>query len=320
MLRKKLCFLAERYQNRPGSQTIHAFNRSLRQAGISEVRHHFNKYVDNIAEQASRKGWGRNWLQRGKACLVAMMWPDTARLLPAGLWAELIPLCFDCWPKDYSQWEQIFHNYNIRIAFFTARQSAEYFQRKMPNMISVWMPEAADPEEYNGTTPLEQRTVDVLELGRRSELYHLAVMDVLRDRGCQHLYVPDGARRMFSTREQLMATWRQTKISICFPKSFTDPERSGGVETVTFRYFESMSSKCLIVGHCPKELEDMFGFNPVIEADLTDCARQLLSLLADISSYQNMVEKNYRRLLEVGSWNVRVEAILAFLRQQGYAA
>lgn len=249
-----------------------------------------------------------------------MMWPDAARLLPTGCWAELIPLCFDCWPKDYSQWERIFHNYRVRTAFFTARQSAEYFQRKMPDMVSSWLPEAADPAEYDGCIPLEQRTVDVLELGRRSDLYHLAVTDVLRAKRCRHLYVPDGARRMFLTREQLMETWRQTKISICFPKSFTDPERSGGVETVTFRYFESMSAKCLIVGRCPKELKDMFGFNPVVEADLTNCAGQLLSLLTDISSCQNMVEKNYHRLLEVGSWNARVQAMLALLRQQGYAA
>jgi len=247
-----------------------------------------------------------------------MMWPDTSRLLPTGCWSELIPLCFDCWPKEYPQWEQIFLRYHIRTAFFTARQSAEYFQQKIPNMVSAWMPEAADPEEYESSLPLEQRTLDVLELGRRSELYHRAVREVLLEKGYQHLYVPDGVRRMSLTHEQLMATWRKTKISICFPKSFTDIDRSGGVETVTFRYFESMASKCLIVGHCPKELEELFGFNPVVEADLTNCAGQLLSLLDDISSWQQIVERNYQRLLEVGSWNVRVRNILSFLCQQGY--
>jgi hypothetical protein len=98
----------------------------------------------------------------------------------------------------------------------------------------------------------------------------------------------------------------------------TDPVKAGGVETVTFRYFESIASCCLIVGHCPAELEDLFGYNPVIEADLQDPAGQLFDLLQNIDSYQGFVDKNRQRMLEVGSWDVRVETMLSTLSLSRY--
>ena len=128
----RLRYLSEIYNNRPGSQTIHAFNRSLLKAGVTSVHHHPNTYVTNIARHFDDKGWGRNVMRlSNRAYLVAMMWPKTARLLPIGCWAEAVPLCFDCWPKDYHKWESIFRKYKVKTAFFTARQSAEYFQKKL---------------------------------------------------------------------------------------------------------------------------------------------------------------------------------------------
>ncbi len=315
----RLGYLAEIYDNRPGSQTIHAFNRSLRKAGVSCTRHHPNTYITNIARNFDDRGWGRNLIRfSGKAYLVAMMWPKTARLLPVGCWAEVIPLCFDCWPVDYKKWEELFRKFRIKTAFFTARQSADYFQDTITDMESLWCPEAADPSEYCSDIPLSQRTVDVLELGRRSEVYHTAITVPLQEKGCRHLYV-QGKGRMFPTREELMETWQQTRVSICFPKSVTDPQGAGGVETVTFRYFESIASKCLVVGHCPQELKDIFGYNPVIEAEESNPGGQLLALLSAIEEYQDLVDKNHLRMLEVGSWDAQVQSMLSQLQERGYS-
>lgn len=315
---RRLCYLSEIYSNRPGSQTIHAFNRSLLRAGVVSLRHHPNAYVTNIARNLDDRGWGRNFIRLpGRAYLVAMMWPKAARLFPVGCWGEVVPLCFDCWPKDYQKWEQIFRRYRVRTAFFTARQSVGYFRDKMPDMECFWIPEAADPDEYESDRLLVERTVDVLELGRRFEPYHITITGPLREKGCRHLYVR-GAERMFSTRGQLMETWQQTKISVCFHKFLTDRERSGGVETVTFRYFESMASKCLVLGHCPQELRDIFGYNPVIEVERTDYAGQMLNILSSIEKYQDLVDRNHQRMLEVGTWDARVQEMLPLLRQRGY--
>ena len=88
------------------------------------------------------------------------------------------------------------------------------------------------------------------------------------------------------------------------------------METVTHRYFESMASKCLIVGHAPKELTDLFGYNPVIEVQWGSEFGQIEQLLNNLGSFEDLVERNYLRLLEVGTWTSRVAKILDTLRAQ----
>lgn len=283
------------------------------------MRHQPSQRITNIARHLDGKGFIRNFFQfPGRAYIVALMWPKEARLFPVSYFREVIPLCFDCWPTDYDRWAGLFKRHNIKTAFFTARQSQEYFQKRMPEMRSCWMPEAADPAEYPFQLPLSERSIDVMELGRRFEKYHSAIKEPLVQAGRKHLFVQDARRRMFDTREELMDGWKRTKISICFPKSITDRERSGGVETVTFRYFESMASRCLVVGHCPAELSELFGYNPVIQIDWRDPGAQLLSILDRMDEYQSLVEKNYRRMLEVGSWEVRAETMLSYLESCSY--
>jgi hypothetical protein len=107
----------------------------------------------------------------------------------------------------------------------------------------------------------------------------------------------------------------RSRISICFPCSETNPERAVTVETVTHRYFESIASKCLILGHAPKELIDLFGYNPVIEVAWGSEFEQIRSLLNNIATYQEFVERNYERLLEVGTWESRIAMILSEVRR-----
>ncbi len=316
---KKLWFLREIYTDRPGSQTKHAFNRSLEEAGIRGIHHQPSSRITTVGMYLDHRDLLRNFFQiPGHAFIIALEWHYEERLFPICFFGEVVPLCFDCWPKDYKLLLALFRRHRIRIAFFTARQSCEYFQQQLPDMVCFWLPEAGDPAEYRYHRPLRERTIDVLELGRRSEQFHDAIREQLSQAGYVHSFRADGERRIFPTRSDLMEAWADTKISICFPKTMTDPVRSGGVETVTFRYFESMASCCLIVGHCPAELEGLFGYNPVVEVDMDNPAGQLLSVLDNIDSYQSLVEKNRRRMIEVGSWDVRVQTMLSTLSTLGY--
>lgn len=315
----KLKYLTEIYTDRPGSQTIHAFNRSLSLAGVTGVTHQPSGYWTNVARRLDNGGFLRSvFTLPGTAFIVALMWPKVARLFPTGYFREIIPLCFDCWPEDFDKWEKIFRRHRINTAFFTARQSCEYFKSQIPAMNCFWLPEAADPGEYPFTKNLVDREIDVLELGRRHTTYHENIRPELAKKKVVHLYKGDDGKRLFATREQLMQAWGDTKISICFPKSATDTQKSGGLETVTFRYFESIASRCLIVGQCPAELKDLFGYNPVIKVDQQDPAGQLTDLLINIESHQCLVERNHKRMLEVGSWNARVESMLNSLEAIGY--
>jgi hypothetical protein len=101
-----------------------------------------------------------------------------------------------------------------------------------------------------------------------------------------------------------------SKISVCIPASITHPERSAWVKTTTHRYFESMASRCILLGHSPEELCDLFGYNPVVEIETGHEAEQILSILKDPASYQELVDKNYKTVIERGTWASRIPEIV----------
>jgi len=234
---------------------------------------------------------------------------------PRALWTHFIPWSFDCWPPQWPRWESFYHRHRTQIAFLTARQCAEHFQARFPGRPFVWLPECIDPAEYNPGGPLADRPIDVLELGRNHAKFHAAIQPLLRQRNAIHLYEKIRGEIIFPTREALVNAYATTRISVCFPSSVTHPERSGSVETLTFRYLEAMASRTLIVGQCPGELRDLFGYDPVIE--LSD-PRRITDVLGNIATHQPLVDRNYQRLLEVGTHTVRVEQLIAALRANGY--
>lgn len=290
-------------------------DRAMEQAGVRSVSNIQSKAGIFVAKVASRARLPRN-LHRSAAgpVFVSLMGLSEDRILPFSCWSEIVPYCFDCWPSFYERWTSFFKRNRVRVAFFSARQSAEYFSEMLPKMRSVWLPEATDPNEYRPSRSLQERDIDVLELGRKNHSFHARIKDALAAARKTHLFERVPGQIVFPDKAGFIDGLSRSKISICFPSSQTHPERSGSVETVTHRYFESMASKCLILGHGPQELTDLFGYNPVLEAEPGHEFEQIESVLTNLDSFQDLVEKNYRRLLEVGTWKERVVTIVESLR------
>jgi hypothetical protein len=171
--------------------------------------------------------------------------------------------------------------------------------------------------EYQHRLPLVQRQIDVLELGRRHRGYHDQITSALATAGKAHRYERQPGQIIFPTKEDLVEGMGQTKVSVCFPSSMTHPARSGDGETATHRYFESIASRSVLVGHCPAELRDLFGYDPVVPVDWSDPVKQLLGIVDRIEEYQPHVERNHQRLLEVGTWEVRARGMMELLRDRG---
>lgn len=74
-----------------------------------------------------------------------------------------------------------------------------------------------------------------------------------------------------------------------------------------------MAAKCLLVGVCPPELADLFGYNPVVEIEKGREAEQLLSILRDPGAYQTLVDRNYDVLLLRGTWKSRIPDIVNWI-------
>jgi spore maturation protein CgeB len=70
-----------------------------------------------------------------------------------------------------------------------------------------------------------------------------------------------------------------------------------------------MASKCLIVGHAPKEMVELFGYQPVIEIDWKDPTGQIEYLLQNFDLHIPLIERNYREVMTKHTWADRFSQI-----------
>ena len=73
-----------------------------------------------------------------------------------------------------------------------------------------------------------------------------------------------------------------------------------------------------MVGHAPKELTDLIGYNPVIPIDTDNPVRQLESIINNIAEYQTLVDKNREYALKYAPWDLRINTIMQWLESCGY--
>jgi hypothetical protein len=284
---------------------------ALAAAGIEPMHNPQGKFETIAAKIVSRLGLTGNLRRSSRGpVFVTCMSPSESKLLPFAYWTEIIPYCFDCWEPGYEAWKSFFSRHRVRLAFFPARQSAQYFAKALPAMKSVWLPEATDPSEYQHEIKLVDRDIDVLELGRKHDGFHSSIAPVLAAKKRVHLFEKAKGEIVFADKASFTNGIGRSKISVCFPCSQTHVQRSGSIETVTHRYFESIASKCIILGHGPAELSDLFGYNPVVEIETGREGAQIESVLSNLDSFQDLVERNYERLLEVGTWRSRVCVVI----------
>jgi len=239
------------------------------------------------------------------------------RWFPHAFTNELVPWCFDCWPADFARWRRFFLRHRVRFAAFTARASMAHFRAELPELKCEWFPEACDPDDFDASRTLASRTIDVIEHGRQYGAFHSALVAGL-GRGVRHVFADRPGAVLFKTMRELQAALCNSKIAICVPRTLTHPEQAGSVETVTYRYFEVMAAGCVPVGVAPRELCDLFGFNPVVEATPETLASTVTDILAEPEKYDPLVARNLARLREVGTWRFRVGAVLDWLRSQGF--
>ena len=109
-----------------------------------------------------------------------------------------------------------------------------------------------------------------------------------------------------------------SKITICYPRCDTQPQKAGDIETLTQRYWEAMLSRIVIVGRAPKELIDLIGYNPVIEIGKENQTERIIDIINHINNYQSLVDRNNDTAKKMGSWDIRVKQIMDWLKSTGY--
>ena len=205
---------------------------------------------------------------------------------------EVVPFVWDCWPCYFEKMCQWLSKHHVKTAIFTSSQTAERMKKRFPQMNIMFCPEAVDTKQWPEGELLVNRHRDELNYGRLTE-------------------------ETFS-HAQLHATATDSKLTIALPRSITQPEVAGDIETLTQRYWESMLSRMVMVGHAPKELTDLIGYNPVVELDKEHAKEQILDILSHIGDYQDLVDRNRETALKMGDWTLRMKQVMAFLQDCGY--
>ena len=232
--------------------------------------------------------------------------PDYARY-------EIIPMIWDCWPCYFEKMCRWLEKHQVRTAIFTSSQTAERMQQRFPKMHVMYCPEAVDVSCYQAGAPFAERSIDLLEFGRSNgQLFHHVFPKTIK-RVCTY----QNGDYIYNN-EELYEVMGQTKITVALPRSMTHPELAGDIETLTQRYWESMLSGMVMVGHAPKELVDLIGYNPVVELDSAHATEQILDILSHIDDYQELVNRNCSAALKYGDWTMRMKDVMNFLQQCGY--
>lgn len=255
--------------------------------------------------------------RRGGPVIVPLMGARFGELYAAALCGDVVPYCWDVWEPHWETWVRRLRPLRPPAVFVTAAQSARFLSERLPHSRVIHAPEATRMSGYSPGRPLAARTIGVLELGRRYQVWHEAVREAVSRAERPHLYSRWSSQLVFPDEVALRSGLSDTIVSVCFPSSLTHPRRAGRVETMTHRYLESIASGCLVIGHAPPELVELMGFNPVIEADWSAPADQVLGILAEPDRWQDTADTALRRLREVGDWSVRVRGVLAALDAAG---
>lgn len=236
--------------------------------------------------------------------------PDYARY-------EVVPMFWDCWPCYFEKTCEWLRRHQVKTAIFSSRQTAEMMQERFSGKNKgwqrinvIWCPEAVDDSVYQKGMLLKDRNIDLLEFGRSNEKVLQAGALSLN-----HVCTKQNGKFIY-TNEQLYQAMGEAKVTIALPRSMTQPEMAGDIETLTQRYWECMFSRMVMVGHAPQELVDFIGYNPVIELREEISAEALIrDVLEHIDDYQELVDKNRETAERFGSWDVRMEWLMEELRE-----
>ena len=224
---------------------------------------------------------------------------------------DIIPVVWDCWPKCESALLRFVRRNRVRTIFCTASHTVVMVKKAIPDVDAVWLPEGIDISVYPKGPALHERKIDILEMGRKMESIHNAILTYKFKHPVAHLYQTDNL--VFHDNASMVAGMQDTKISICYPQSDTNPEHAGNIETMTQRYWEFMLTGALIVGRAPRELVEFCGYNPVVELGANPVV-QLEKMLEHISDYQSLVDKNRVTAERIGSWDSRMGLVMEHLK------
>lgn len=251
--------------------------------------------------------------QNGPFVVVPLMGTKFPPAFSASIRGRLVLFCWDMWASNWDLWETKLRQLRPALVVATSVVSRDEMRRRLPHLRIEHLPEATRTQDHDASMLLHERSIDVLELGRRHTKWHDAFRAAQPEPGLVHLFERVKGQIIFPDKAALQSGLAQSRIAICFPASTTDPQKAGPVCTMTHRYLECILSGCLVLGECPPELREILGYDPVIPVNWARPAEQVADLLSNISDYQQHVNTARQDLLGKVDWNTRAAELMSLI-------
>lgn len=212
---------------------------------------------------------------------------------------------YDVWEPDFKRVEELVNKSKLDLLLLSSYQATAHFKKlNLRNCKVHWVPETIDVHAYQHKA-WKDRSINILSFGRSWQQYHEVIVDgcekhqinyQYQERSATHDVAVHGLKKklQFPTTADFTAGLADSQICICFPRCVTHPALAGEVSTLTIRYLQAMASKCVILGAAPKEITQLFDYNPVIEVDWEKPVEQIRHILDYPEAYMAIVEKNYQ--------------------------
>lgn len=226
---------------------------------------------------------------------------------------EIIPFIWDCWPDSFEKTACWLKKHNVKTAMFTSSQTVEKMKKRFPEMNILYVPEGVDCKEYGPGLKLKQRKNPLYEIGGGKRCFLKTQFPEEYERLSK---LP--VKGLLPDRKSFIEALCDAQVTVTFPRCDMMPDETGGIETLTQRYWEAMLTRSVIVGRAPKELIDLIGYNPVIDIDKQNPIGQIELILSHIEDFQSIVDKNRETALQMGDWKKRMKTVAEWLNSCGY--
>jgi hypothetical protein len=163
-----------------------------------------------------------------------------------------------------------------------------------------------------------ERVVDVYSIGRRSEVTHQRLLEMVRESGLFYLHDSMGGSQAINSKEHrtLFANVaRRSRYFIVNPGKINEPDKRGNQLETSNRYFEGAASGAIMIGECPhnEAFEALFDWPDAVirlPYDSPDIGEVIESLDRDPNRQERMRRTGVVQALTRHDWVYRWEAIL----------
>ena len=224
---------------------------------------------------------------------------------------------YDCWEPEFDAWQKAIDEIKPEYVFFCFKQTFEHY-KDIYNC--YWVPQSADLDFFKNLNINKTRMF--IQMGRVNPPLHEAIKAYLekhRMEDCDDNYVYRRQEKtnLFPKLPDLVREINRSKYIVCVPKCYENFKRTGNVCGITGRYFESIACKTMIIGKKPVSFNELFSEDGMIEFkdDLSDFDEVISEFENNPEKYQEIVNRNYERLMKDHTWGNRLEQIMEIINK-----